>query len=325
MFPTDAHQSTAEVYLTGTSTGYVDVAPEHGCQNSDVLDLRSPDRWIDVSPSTPTQGQCHSDPGALPLQKQVNIGFDHDAWVLGRKDRVNGGTTVRMDASHNSQKKTLGFEEAPHDAINTGALSKNAQHRRRPTRRLLPLWDSPSPRKVNTSRISAPHKCEIAQGFGTGRSSSVHVRSPLSPSGLQTQIHQDWMSTPASDPADSVSADSSVLEDQTSDSEIGSHEADEVCRDSPIDGCCEDDAPGHVSPCNMDHHLAIEEAEKEGSLDEPKQIVTGAQRRRLRRQQELELMQMNDPQGWFRLKQTMQAMMPYGWDKCVHQPATCIY
>lgn len=335
MFAPDAHRPAAEICLTGPSAGSSDVAQEHGWRDSDVLDLCSPDQTSDASLSSPSRGHCHSDPGALPHTNQTNTSWDHDEWVLGPKAHVNEGTRFKPDARQDSEEREWGSEKANHDARSDIALWKNAKNRRRPTRRLLPLWDSASPGKIDAKQTPAPDECQIDHGNVTGRRSGGHETSLSSPAGLQTpsrgvlcrtacetQIQQAFTSTPASDPAESVSGYPSSLENQASDSEIGSHDADEQCSDRHVDRYGKDDAPCNISPNNTDHYLAVENFAQQDSPDGPsKQTLTGAQRRRLRRQQELELMQMTDPQGWSRLQRTMQAMMPYGWDKYAYQPA----
>lgn len=45
-------------------------------------------------------------------------------------------------------------------------------------------------------------------------------------------------------------------------------------------------------------------------------ILTGAQRRRMKRLQEDQQLAEEDPEAWAHIQQTRAAMMPYGWDKC---------
>lgn len=47
------------------------------------------------------------------------------------------------------------------------------------------------------------------------------------------------------------------------------------------------------------------------------QMITGAQRRRMKRLHEDQQLAEEDPEAWARLQQARTAMMPYGWDKCV--------
>lgn len=300
----------------------------HARPDTDVVDLCSPAQ----SGLSPAPERCHSDPGAAPRQHQAHAALDHGVWEEGLNTRSDSGSSyVLGGATSTSDLKIIGRTTPVHNSGNHDAEDTSTERKRRPWQRLLSPWNSSSPIQPEMPNTAAPELIRRLQGPFIERCTDGHAPSPHSSAGLALGKHTSDRAVCISNAtrhAGTSAYTSPEPDDSASKSpnSLPCHASQETVLHQDAGGLhgrrnhkhCDEDSP-EVRPKRLDRFPACGESPKPDSLHQPDQPrCSGAQRRRLRRQQDLELMQMNDPQGWARLQETVQAMMPYGWDKCVH-------
>lgn len=300
-----------------------DVGQEQEHDQAQVL--RSPGPLVGGmwSPSTLKDG-CYSDPGAC-----MHDGYMHahkDAEMLSMDDGdTDGVSRLLLSARQDMQVKQSRASLPHYDANNDRKLAPAAMRQCSPRRLSLPRLDSPLPRRLNASQNCAAGLSRSQQvPVYSMRSGSTELSPCSSPGSMSESSHEHAGAThgirqscsiPPSAAAPtiddsahlrSMSMHASRVTGSSSDAGmIHSQDADQDMHDRPNSAHLEQGFTVHHGSCQLvqtDSHIAR---------------FSGAHRRRLRRQQEHERMQVLDPHGWLKLQQTMQAMMPYCWDKCV--------
>eukprot|EP00892_Ulva_mutabilis_P000673 jgi/Ulvmu1/10606/UM065_0062.1 len=273
------------------------------------------------------QDGYHSDPGAHPYRNRgpsgtgeleqsrshANSDDESSLWLPARPELQVGSTLLARPNDRLAEGRTK-------SAGTVGQL--------RPRRRLLPLWNSPPRLEHNSGHADAikassgPQQEPVyitcsdscAQTPDSVAGLSVQCSSP-GHAGILDESGQACMQSPAVVPADGIATSQLRKMPRTAETPV---KADANESRSERLGADQHVQDASERPCSAQRLQDI--VSEDGSCPCEQQEahllrLSGAHRRRLRRQQEDEWMQMNDPQGWFRLQQTMQALMPYGWDK----------
>lgn len=285
---------------------------------------------------SPLQGRCRSDPGIHVREDDVQSGLDPDALAVkshaaspvGISSILSSTCESSMDTVHDSQLEEGQDGEGKQDVALVG--------RHLPRQNLLPLYQSPTERSPNAASGAAissppsqqaPHHCLHSDKIGCsprsspGRTDEVQL---VGRSDIKHAVHRAC-TRPSPQPGTANGGLSYLQGRPTLVSNIENFHSAGDLGDSPSDDHCDADTTSENRASTLQspqsHDGSRQNVQHEGS----RLSLSGAQRRRLRRLQEDERMRMHDPQGWSRLQQTMQAMMPYGWDKCVPLLLVCTW
>lgn len=292
-----------------------DEGVEHAQHDADIC---SPTASLEFSSA---QSLCHSDPGAT-------LEPDHNGHT------VIGPLAPYSQSNTDADKEALSSPAArvPHQMRTVRKHNfafETLPRRSRPRQQLLPLFDSPSREVVNQEHPKADQELNTLVDFHAGeildgQNVGCLDRPRLDKAGTRRVTLRNMEEKPISIASSQSDEPTLMSPDSTAVNASKSPGFDNEGEAS--DGTLKHHVNWHrIRPRRTDHHSREDNPLQYLSDVSKEPRITGAERRRLRRQQELQMMQVTDPQGWSKLQQTMQAMMPYGWDKyddCLSNAAT---